>query len=263
MNRSRRWTRDELLVALNFYHKIPFGQISGRHPAIIDLARRLGRTSNSLSMKLGNMASFDPVLKLRGIRGLTGASALDREMWDEFHANLADAVAQSEEAMRKLFAADETSALEVLPKEGIRVHKRPPSGSTESAASTKVRRGQEFFREVVINNFGGRCGVTRLAVRELLIASHILPWSTHVSERLNVRNGLCLSRLHDAAFDQGMLAFDDQLHLMLSLRLKAHLSTRVVEENFGRYEGQPLNLPDDAVLPDPAFLAQHRTLVFD
>ena len=164
----------------------------------------------------------------------------------------------SEEALRKLFGVDESSELEVLPREGVRVRTRSPDGPTETTATVKLRRGQDYFRDAVLNNFGGRCGVTQLAVRELLIASHILPWGVHVTERLNVRNGLSLSRLHDAAFDQGLITFDDSLCLVISPRLKAELPLRAVAENFGAYAGQPLCLPDDAALPDLAFLAEHR-----
>ena len=212
-------------------------------------------------MKLSNLASFDPALKLRGIKGLPGASALDRTVWHEFHAALAELVPASEEVMRSLFHASEDSELEILPKEGIRVRKRPPAGPTETTASVKQRRGQDYFRNAVLNNFGGRCGVTGLAVRELLIASHILPWGTHAAERLNVRNGICLSRLHDAAFDRYLIGFDDNLRLLLSTRLKAELPQRMVAENFGAYAGEALQLPDDAALPELAFLATHRAKV--
>jgi putative restriction endonuclease len=114
----------------------------------------------------------------------------------------------------------------------------------------------------VLNNFGGRCGITQLAVRELLIASHILPWNTYPAERLNVRNGICLSRLHDAAFDRGFISFDDNLRLLLSPRLKGELSQRAAAENFGAYAGETLHLPHDAALPELAFLAKHRAKVF-
>jgi predicted restriction endonuclease len=126
----------------------------------------------------------------------------------------------------------------------------------------KLRRGQEYFRDAVLNNFGGRCGVTGLAVRELLIASHILPWGTHPADRLNVRNGLSLSRLHDAAFDRGLIAFDDNFRLLLSPRLKTELSQRSVAENFGAYAGETLHIPEDAALPDSAFLTKHRASIF-
>jgi putative restriction endonuclease len=262
MATGKRWTRDELLVALNLYHKLTFGQLHARQPVIVDLAEKLGRGANSVAMKLCNFASLDPALKLRGIKGLAGASALDRAMWNEFHADLNETVPASEGALRALFGADESKELEVLPKEGVRVRNAPPSGPTETTANVKLRRGQEYFRDAVLNNFGGRCGVTGLAVRELLIASHILPWGTHPAERLNVRNGLSLSRLHDAAFDRGLITFDDKLRLLLSLRLKNELSQRTVAENFGAYAGEFLQIPDDAALPEAAFLAKHRTTVF-
>lgn len=258
---GRRWTRDELLVALNLYHKLTFGQMHGRQPAIVALAQRMERGSNSLAMKLCNFASLDPALKMRGIKGLSGASALDRAVWAEFHENLSEAAPASEVAFRKLFDADEASEVEVTPKKGVRVNK-VPTGPTETQATVKIRRGQEYFRQAVLNNFGGQCGVTGLSVRELLIASHILPWGKHEAERLNVRNGLCLSRLHDAAFDIGLITFDDNLRLKLSRGLKAALPQRAVSENFAAYEGKALHLPKDAVLPDEKFLAVHRVGVF-
>lgn len=258
MAARKRWTRDELLVALNLYHKLTFGQLHARQPAIIALAKKLGRNANSLAMKLCNLASLDPALKLRGIKGLKGASALDREMWEEYHGNLNETAPSSESAFRRLFGLGENDEMEVSPKEGVRIRKRPPTGATEKTATIKQRRGQDYFREVVLNNFGGACGVTRLAVRDLLIASHILPWGTHVNERLNVRNGLCLSRLHDAAFDRGLISFDESLQLLLSPRLRAELPQRAVAENFGAYAGETLRLPHDAALPDLQFLAEHR-----
>lgn len=262
MPAGKKWTRDELLVALNLYHKLTFGQLHARQSAIIALAEKLGRGANSLAMKLCNFASLDPALKLRGIKGLEGASALDRSVWTEFHAHLEETVPNSEEALRQLFGADENSDLEVLPKEGIRVRKHPPIGASEIIGTVKQRRGQEYFRDAVLNNFGGCCGVTGLAVRELLIASHILPWGTHPKERWNVRNGLSLSRLHDAAFDRGLIAFDDELRLQLSPRLKKELSQPALAVNFGEYAAQPLKLPADAAWPEPSFLAEHRSKIF-
>ena len=78
MAAGKLWTRQELFVALNLYHKLTFGQLHARQPAIVALAKRLGRGANSLAMKLSNFASLDPALKLRGIKGLEDASNLDR-----------------------------------------------------------------------------------------------------------------------------------------------------------------------------------------
>lgn len=262
MASGKRWTRDELLIALNLYHKLNFGQFHARQPVIVDLAKELGRTPGSVAMKLCNFASLDPVQKLRGIKGLSGASRTDQSVWTEYHLDINEAAPASEDGLRRLFRVADDEEVEVDPSAGVRVRKRPPTGPTEATGPAKQRRGQEYFRDVVLNNFGGRCGVSQLAVRELLIASHILPWGAHVAHRLDVRNGLCLSRLHDAAFDRGLITFDDRLRLLLSPHLKSELSQRAVAENFGAYAGQPLTLPAEAIPPDPAFLAQHRQAIF-
>ncbi len=254
----RDWSRDELLVVINLYQQLTFGKLHARNPAVIELARRLERSEGSVAMKLSNFASLDPALKLRGIKGLKGASELDRTVWAEFYNDPNEAVPASEGLLRKLFEVDEESELEVRAQEGFLVHRRPPTGPTETIGSVKLRRGQEYFRNAVLNNFGGRCGVTGLSVRALLVASHILPWGSHDKERLNVRNGLSLSRLHDAAFDQYLITFDEQLRLMISPRLQSELSQRAMSENFGAYAGEALCLPEEAVFPEPAFLAEHR-----
>tara|TARA_R110002049_G_scaffold30888_1_gene105511 strand:+ start:1210 stop:2010 length:801 start_codon:yes stop_codon:yes gene_type:complete len=256
------WTEADLLIALNLYHKLTFGQMHARQPVIVEVAGRMGRTPNSVAMKLCNLASLDPNLKLRGIQGLPGASALDREMWQRFHAEIDEQAPASEAAFRLLFEIADDCDADVIPKHGVVVRKRSFARVTESIATTKVRRGQEFFRESVLNNFNGRCGVSQLAVRELLVASHILPWANHPLERLNVRNGLCLSRIHDTAFDQGLIAFDDSLQMVLSQRLHNLLPDCAIDDFFAKYEGKALHLPDDAAIPDAGFLSQHRKAIF-
>lgn len=253
-----RWNRDQLLIVLNLYHKLRFGQFDQRQPVIIDLAERLGRTPSAVAMKLSNLASLDPALKLRGIRGLEGASNLDREVWEEFHAKPEEFIPLSQQLFDALFIEEEMETTEVIPGKGIRNIMPPPTGVTEVLRSTKQRRGQSYFREIVLNNYDNRCAVTGLQIRELLIASHILPWSSHEHERLNVQNGICLNRLHDAAFDQGLISFDKNFRFMMSIRLKSVLSQEAVKSLFETHEGNALNLPDDGIHPSKEFLTKHR-----
>jgi len=262
MASGKQWTRDELLIALNLYHKLNFGQFYARNRAIIDLAGKLGRPPGSLSMKLCNFASLDPALKLRGISGLTGASMLDRKTWDEFHAALPSMVAKSETMLRRLFDPRNTSAVEVIPAEGIIRRPPAPNQPTETTTPQKRRLGQDYFRQIVLNNFDGACGVCGLPVRELLVASHIIPWAKNPAARLDIRNGLCLSRLHDAAFDQGLIAFDNSLRLILSSRLKNFLPQKSLEQNFSIYENRPLTLPHHAIPPSGEYLDRHRKEIF-
>jgi len=262
MSQSRAWTRGELMVLMNLYHKLTFGQFDSRQPAVVAVAGKLSRTPGSVAMKLSNLASIDPAMKLRGIVGLRGASRLDKSVWKEFHDHLDESVPESEEAFRKLFEAMDGDEVTVVPKEGVCVVKKAPQGTTEIFSNVKVRRGQDYFRNAVLNNFQGKCGVTGINIRELLIASHILPWSSYPEERLNVQNGLCLSRLHDAAFDQGLITFDDNLRLILSSKIRDLLDNKSIGDYFGTHQGTPLNLPSDASLPNPRFLRHHRKKIF-
>jgi len=252
------WTREELLILLNLYHKLRFGQIDHRQRVIIDLAERIERTPNAVAMKLLNLASRDPVQQMRGVVGLKGASKLDCEMWDEFHSNPVEMVSLSQKHFDALFVDAEGETTEVIAGTGIRRVRKAPNGATETVSFSKQRRGQGYFRDVVLNNYDNRCALTGLPVRELLIASHILPWRGHESERLNVRNGISLNRLHDAAFDQGFIAFDDELRLILSKRLLDFLPASAIVASFEAHISQPLQIPKDAIPPDPDFLMRHR-----
>lgn len=84
-------------------------------------------------------------------------------------------------------------------------------GATEAEAIVRTRIGQDVFRKAVLEYHGGRCQVTGVTDTALLRASHIIPWAECSSdaERLDVHNGLLLSSLWDAAFDGGLVSFND------------------------------------------------------
>ena len=52
------------------------------------------------------------------------------------------------------------------------------------------------------------------------------------------------------------------LCLLLSKRLTQHLSHEEVKSSFEAYEKKPLQLPEDAIPPDPVFLAEHRAVFY-
>lgn len=254
------WTREELLVLLNLYEKIPFGMFHHGNPVLIDIASKMGRTPGSVAMKLSNLASLDARLAARGIKGLSGASALDRAVWDEFHERQGELIPESEGLLSLLLTGQTDAPVEVQP-EVINVL-RVPEGPTESTASVKVRRGQSYFRQAVLNAYAGRCAITGMDVRELLVASHIIPWNASEATRLDPRNGIALNALHDSAFDQGLITFDAELRLCCASSLRDHYTTEAVAVNFRAYEGRPLSLPTEAAGPKPEYLAWHRREVF-
>ncbi|MFM2197709.1 MAG: hypothetical protein RLZZ505_1141 [Verrucomicrobiota bacterium] len=256
--KSVRWTREELLIVLNLYHKLRYGQMDARQKVVIELSKRMGRTANAVALKLVNLASLDLALKLRGISGMPNASKLDREMWDEYHTNPAELIPTAQEKFDALFTVDESETTEVVPGKGVIRVSAPPVGETETIRPAKQRRGQAYFRDIVLNNYDNRCALTGLPVRELLVASHIMPWSGHAAERLNVRNGISLNRLHDSAFDRHLVSFDEDLRLVLSPKLKSLLPAESIAYHFESFEGKALSLPNDGILPDQSFLSIHR-----
>jgi putative restriction endonuclease len=255
-----KWTREHLLVALNLYCKLPFGSFNATNAMVKEVAAKMGRSASSLSMKLCNLASLDPVHRARGVKGLEGASRQDREMWDEFHTNLAVLGAESEQRLHDLFTHDERQEVDFLARDKVQLV--TPSGPTETQATVKVRRGQQFFRQIVLNSYDVRCCISGINVPRLLVASHIKPWGKFPTERLNPRNGLCLSTLHDAAFDVGLIALDGNLKVVLSNQLRKFFPQPALEQNFVPFEGQPIRLPEKLAEPDPEFLRFHREEVF-
>ena len=163
------WTKEQTIVALNLYCKIPFNRVTSTHPEIIKIAKTIGRSTNSLKMKIGNFGSFDPELKKRGIVGLSNTSKLDKEVWMEFNSNWENLAFESE----KLIADFSNMSLEQSLELDITNF---PLGK-EREAVIKARVNQTFFRSAILSSYNSKCCITGLSIPALLVASHIIPWS--------------------------------------------------------------------------------------
>ncbi len=255
-----KWTREHFLIALNLYCKLPFGKLHRGNPIIVETAGKMGRTPSSLAMKLVNFASLDPVQQARRIRGLQGATKQDKAMWAEFHSNLSALGAESEQMLHDLFTHDEMTEVDFPARDKVSLV--APTGPTETQATVKVRRGQQFFRQSVLTAYDVRCCISGINVPRLLVASHIKPWGKFPADRLNPRNGICLSTLHDAAFDAGLITLDETLGVVLSKRLRSFFPQPALEQNFVPFAGQPIRLPEKLAEPDADFLRFHREEIF-
>jgi hypothetical protein len=111
-------------------------------------------------------------------------------------------------------------AAEHYAAEIAKIDDNPPS-TTEALALVKQRRGQDLFRQALVDYWGGACAVTGIAVPELLRASHAKPWAECATdaERLNVFNGFLLCAHLDALFDRGLMTFDEHGAAVFSPRL--------------------------------------------
>ena len=128
-------------------------------------------------------------------------------------------------------------------------------GKTTSAI-VKVRVNQERFRRAILASYNARCCISGLAEPRLLIASHIVPWSMDTKNRLNPQNGLCLSALHDKAYDLGLITVLPDLTVRVSRQLMDAESDGFAHDAIAAYNGRRITLPD-RFGPNPAFLESH------
>lgn len=127
-------------------------------------------------------------------------------------------------------------------------------------AEVKVRLGQDYFRKMVLTNYGGKCCLTGLNVPQILRASHIVAWVDDKKNRLNPENGLCLSATYDAAFDKHLISFDDDYRMLVSKDIKDYYTSEVVKEYFDKLEGLPISTPVK-FMPNKKLLERHRELM--
>jgi putative restriction endonuclease len=246
----REWTREELIVAFNLYCKIPFGRIHIRNPAVIELAKAIGRTPSAVSWKLANFARLDPVLRKRNIAGAAHGARAEVEVWDEFSNDWERLAFESERLLAQLEgrASQLDEAAEF-----------PEGRSRETTVRARVNQG--FFRAAVLASYGARCCVTGLQIHELLTASHIVPWSVDLRNRTNPANGLCLNALHDRAFDRGLLTVTPDFKVRVSPLVKTYRSDTLARDFLWRYEGAAIALPR-RFLPGADFLRYHNENIF-
>jgi hypothetical protein len=88
--------------------------------------------------------------------------------------------------------------------------------STERISKIKTRIGQNFFRKSLLKDLK-ICPFTSISNKNLLIASHIKPWSDSDNiERLDVKNGFMFTPTYDLLFDNGYISFKNNKSLIIS-----------------------------------------------
>lgn len=251
---QNRWTKEQTIIVFNLYCKIPFQKASSTNPDIVRIAKIIGRSPNSVKMKIGNFGSFDPELRKKGIVGLSNASKLDKEIWDEFNSNWEKLAYESELLIAKFLKKDIRN-VNGIDLTGI------PEGK-ERLSAMKVRINQNFFRQTVLSANNYSCCITGINVPQLLIASHIIPWSKRKETRLNPRNGLCLNALHDKAFDNGFITISTEYRIKVSNVIydKYKNDTNTINW-FNEYQNNKINLPERFV-PEKQFPEYHYENIF-
>jgi putative restriction endonuclease len=250
------WTKEELILAFNLYLKIPFGKMHRSNKDIINLANLIGRTPSSIALRLVNFASVDPALQARGIKGMIGGSKIVQPIWDEYFNNQEKLVFLSEQILAK---KENTSIENKYQK--LLFDIKNLKGETITR-EIKARVNQSVFRQMVLANYKTECAISRIDIPELLVASHIIPWSKNEKERLNPENGICLSPLYDKSFDKGLIGINQNYQVILSNGLKKKKDTSFYRKYFLNIEKIKISEPLK-YLPRKDFLEYHLDTIFN
>lgn len=249
------WSREELILALTLYLKLPFGKLHSGNSEIIHLAQIIDRTAGSVAMRLNNFASIDPYHQQRGIGGLPGGKKQVEPIWNEFINNREELLFESE----RILAEKENVAMESKFADILKGTEHLKG--EYKLREVKTRVNQNVFRQIVMANYDNKCAITGIDIPDLLTASHIIPWSKNEKERLNPENGICLSPLYDKAYDNGYIGINEKFELLVSADLKKKQKREYYIDNFSRLIGRKITLPKK-YYPRKDFLEFHLDVIF-
>lgn len=245
------WTEEQITVVLYEYCRNPFGQFSGTKQFVKDLAQTLGRTPGAIVRKVGNLASFDPQMKARGVGGLDHTGKLDEFVWNKYYGRW-DQLAYDAEVLLAKFKnkeLEESLSIDIsnLPK------------GTESIQEVKRRINQCFFRDAVLSSYENRCCITGMNNNKLIHACHIAGWSENEANRTNPQNGLCLNVLFHKAYDENLIGISPDYEVFVSEEFLG--SNEEIVDSFTIEYIRSINkrkiIMPKRFLPDRDFLAIH------
>ena len=250
----RNWTRKELILALSVYFQLPFGRLNRSTPEVMELARIIGRTNNSAALRLVNFAACDPYIINFGRTGMPAGIPVCKPIWDEFAGD-----------KERLFMEAQRIKAEMLQKpieETLHITQTELEGR-ERETVIRQRVNQSVFRTMILQNYENRCAVTGINIPDLLVASHIIPWSeSSAQEKLSPDNGICLSSLYDKAFDRGLITISpDDYSICLSSALCEYETKEYFDQHFGNIAGKKILMPIEHY-PNRDYLAYHRDNIF-
>jgi putative restriction endonuclease len=271
MGRGTKWTRDDELVVLWLYYTLK-GSTDKGNPEVIAISHLLGKdeqgdyrhSANSVAIKLTNYRACDP----NRIGGMSHISKDDTYYFNAYHDKTEQLFATVQEIISRQTGTG-------IPK--IDVYPDIPEFSTDQytrdsyqyhvddkTGIVNIRTKQYQFRTELLNIYDGKCCLTGIGSKELLIASHIKPWAIDKDHRTDPRNGLLLNALLDRAFDQGLFTVDP---IRYTVRVSNKITDQMTKATLSFYDSMPIRLPDkmkwNDCNPSKDFLEYHNDVIFE
>lgn len=239
------WSRSDIVIAYALYCITPLNQIRPTNKVIQQVSEIIPHSVASIVMRMHNFQHLDP----KGGEGLGHVAKKDIPIYEEFKHDWG-ALSIEAETLTGLALFDSTPLHGAKPLSDLTDHRR-------------VTRERVFFKKAVLSAYDDRCYISGCTLPQMLIASHIKPYSKCRSEadRVSPDNGICLNTFYDKAFDAGLITITPTMTLHVSPLVKCH-----PDDNFTRK--WLLNL-ENKVLPTPRrfpprkmFLEYHNDIIF-
>ncbi len=218
---------------------------------IDEIAVHLNRSVGSIHRKLEDIRSNEPSYAKNGLIP-TNCANLVKDIW----VQLGSDYDSTKESIRDTYVR---MCKDTIVSGEIDLDLDISPGLDIPVESTR-REGQPLFRRLVANNYDRKCCITGISMKELLVASHIKPWSKSTPvERTDPRNGLYLNRLHDGLFDRHLMTIDEDMRIVYADSIRKTNSEETFEDLFGRYEGHRIEMPT-LYRPGDEYLSEHRKI---
>jgi putative restriction endonuclease len=140
-----------------------------------------------------------------------------------------------------------------------------PSRAEDVYARVKVRGMMQIqFRHALLEAYGGVCCFSGIAIKEVLEAAHIIPWSCAEPHlRGSVSNGLLLSSLHHKLFENGLLTLNAELRIWCNEKTLCRIpQTDLMRHLVFGLHGKPIRPPKQTKWsPTPSLIEAHNAFL--
>ena len=144
--------------------------------------------------------------------------------------------------------ADDSSARQfvIALDESVRLLATPGTATPDqrryAERVSRVRLHQPEFRGRVMLAYARQCSICALKHSELLDAAHIVPDGHNLGQPV-VQNGLCLCKIHHAAYDNAIIGIDPEFSVHVNQRVLEERDGPMLKHGIQEMHGRTLNLP--------------------
>lgn len=129
----------------------------------------------------------------------------------------------------------------------------PQNHETERLSVVKSRIYQDVLKKYVSENYDNCCALCEIDQTELLVASHIIPWSADKDKRLELCNCILLCNFHNKLFDRGFISLNEDFNIIISKNLSVNVVNMLENNSF--------KMPNKDI-PNFEYLKLHREEIF-